>query len=87
MENKKKCETKFSLKRFSNINFKKKREKKKRRKKRNKEGKTQFVINYRTPSHEPNNSTCFLPVPRRKISNMILIIRRNISSNGYNQYY
>jgi len=32
MENKKKCETKFSSKRFSNINFRKKKERKKRRK-------------------------------------------------------
>jgi len=38
----------------------KKRKKKtdeKKRKKRNKERRAQFVINYRTPSHEPNNST------------------------------
>jgi len=34
---------------------------KKKMKKKNKEGRAQFVINYRTPSHEPNNSTCFLP--------------------------
>ena len=38
--------------------------------------------------HEPNNSTCGLPfVSVREISDMILIIRRNIFSNGYNQYY
>jgi len=35
---------------------------KKKRKKRNKERRAQFVINYHTPSHEPNNSTCFLPL-------------------------
>ncbi|QCD86841.1 hypothetical protein DEO72_LG3g1368 [Vigna unguiculata] len=40
----------------------KKKEMKKRKKRRNKEGRAQFVINYRTPSHESNNSTCFLPL-------------------------
>jgi len=46
-----------------------------------KEERAQFVINYHTPS-------CGLPfVSRREISDIILIIRRNISSNGYNQYY
>jgi len=50
MENKKKCETKFSSKRFSNINFREKKEKK-----RNKEGRAQFVINF----HEPNKSNIF----------------------------
>jgi len=77
---------------FQTIILEKKKKKKerwkKKEKRRNKEGKTQFVINYRSPSHEPNNSTCFLPlVSGREISDMILIIRRNISSNGYNQYY
>jgi len=38
--------------------------------------------------HEPNNSTCGLSfVSVREISDMIPIIRRNISSNDYNQYY
>jgi len=32
------------------------------KKKRNKEGRVQFFINYCTSSHEPNNSTCFLPL-------------------------
>jgi len=76
----------YFLQRFSNFNFRKKKEKKRDEKKRNKEGKAQFVINYCTSSREPNNSTCFLPFGR-EISDMILIIRRNISSNGYNQYY
>jgi len=26
------------------------------------EGRTQFVINYHTPSHEPNNPMYFLPL-------------------------
>jgi len=37
---------------FSNFNFKKKKKKKKK-------GRAQFVINYHTPSHEPNNSNIF----------------------------
>jgi len=60
MENKKYVKHYF-LQRFSNFNCKKK-EMKKRRKKRNKKERAQFVINYRIPSHEPNNSTCFLPL-------------------------
>ena len=52
----------YFLQRFSNFNLEKKKEKKRDEKKRNKEGIAQFVINYRTPSHEPNNSTCFLPL-------------------------
>jgi len=64
---------------LSNFNFRKKKEMKKNREK--KEERAQFVINYHTPS-------CGLPfVSRREISDIILIIRRNISSNGYNQYY
>jgi len=50
MENKKKCETKFSSKRFSNINFRKKKKKKREKKRRKKGGRAQFVINF----HEPN---------------------------------
>jgi len=52
----------YFLQRYSNFNLEKKKEKKRDEKKRNKEGIAQFVINYRTPSHEPNNSTCFLPL-------------------------
>jgi len=38
--------------------------------------------------HESNNSTyCLHFVPKREISDMIVIIRSNISSNGKNQYY
>jgi len=46
MENKKKCETKFSSKRFSNISFRKKKEKKEKKKEEEKE-------------EEPNNSNIF----------------------------
>jgi len=60
----------------------------KTKKKRKNEERTQFVITYRTPFHEPNNSTYFLPfVPEIEISDMVLIIRRNIYSNSHNQYY
>jgi len=56
MENKKKMWTKFSSKRFSNINFRKKKEKRERKKEEKKEGgRAQFVINF----HEPNNSNIF----------------------------
>jgi len=51
MENKKKT--------LQNFNFRKKKGKKsdeKKKKKIKKEGKVQFVINYHTPFHEPNNS-------------------------------
>jgi len=72
------------LKRFSNFNFRRK----KRDEKKKKEGRAQFVFNYHTLLQESNNSTHFLPfVPDREISDMILIIRSNISSNYYNQYY
>jgi len=59
-----------------------------KRKKKEKRRNSLIVINYRTPFYEPNNSTYFLSfVLEREISDMVLIIRRNISSNGYNQYY
>jgi len=56
-----------------------KRKRKKRRKR---------LINYHTRIHEPNNSNIlYLFVPNREISDMILIIRSNISLNDKNQYY
>jgi len=83
MENKKKMWTKFSSKRFSNINFRKKKEKRKRKKEEQKK------------EEEPNLLLIFMSqitqifstfVPDREI-NYIIIIRSNISSNGKNQYY
>jgi len=47
----------YFLQRFSNFNFRKKKEKKRDEKKRNKEGRAQFVINYCTSSHDTMTST------------------------------
>jgi len=45
------------LHRFSNFNFRKKKEKREFQKnRRENKRKSQFVINYHTPFHEPNNS-------------------------------
>ena len=74
--------TKFSSKRFSNINFKK-REKKKGIKR--EEPNLLLIITLLLMS--PTTQPAFYLVPRREISDMILIIRKNISSNGYNTYY
>jgi len=72
---------KIFLRDFSNFNFRKK----KRNEKKKNEPNLLLII---ALLPEPNNSTCGLPfVFVREISNMILIIRRNISSNGYDQYY
>jgi len=58
---------------------------KKREKKKKKELNLLLII---ALLHESNNSTYGLPfVPEREISDMIVIMRINISSNGKNQYY
>jgi len=43
----------------------------KKKEKKGKKGRAQFIFNYHTPSHEPNNSIIYF-----------LIIRSNISSYG-----
>jgi len=55
----KKMLNKIFFKDFSNFNF---RKKKWEMKKKNKEGETQFVINYHTPFHEPKNSDILYPL-------------------------
>jgi len=61
------------FKRFSNFNFRKKKEIEKK-------GRTQFLFNYHILFHKPNNPTYPLFLVRDKeISDMILIIRSNIS--------
>jgi len=84
MENKKNVKQNF-LQRFSYFNFRKKKEKKERRKKKEKKRKVYFVITLFFMSPTTQHifyHLCF----DREISDMILIIRRNISSNSYNQY-
>jgi len=56
-----------------------------------KKGRVQFVATYQTLPREPTNPTYFRPhpllfyqfVPDKENSDMILIIRRNISSNDF----
>jgi len=78
----KKCETKFSSKRFSNINFRKKK-KKERKKKEKKEEEPNLLLIFMSPITQIFSTF----VPDRKINYYIIIIRNNISSNGKNQYY
>jgi len=73
----KKMWNKIFFRDLSNFNLKKKeRDEKKRVKKKKKKPKLFLII---VLLHEPNNSTCGLPfVSIREISDMILIIRKNI---------
>ena len=69
MENKKGW-NKIFFQDFQTLILAKKKEMKKKEKK-GKKGRAQFIFNYHTPSHEPNNSIIYF-----------LIIRSNISSYG-----
>jgi len=82
MENKKNVKQNFLQKYFQKSTLKKK-EKKKKKKKGIKREEPNLLLIIALLLVSPTTQ----PVPRREISDMILIIRRNISSNGYNQYY
>jgi len=66
---------------FQTLDLEKKRKKIDEKKRRENRKKSQFVIDYHTHFHEPNNSNILYPfVPDREINDMILIIKSNISS-------
>ena len=66
---------------FQTLDLEKKKKKERWKKRRENRKKSQFVINYHTHFHEPNKSNILYPfVLDREISDMILIIKSNISS-------
>jgi len=82
------------LQRFSNFHLKKKEKKErdgkkiKRKKEGRKKEKPNLLLIITLLFMSPTTQHYFLPfVPNKEISDIILIIRNNISSNGKNQYY
>jgi len=58
-----------------------------KKKRKEEEERTEFIINYRTSFWVQQLNIWSTLCPETEISDMIVIMRSNISSNGKNQYY